>query len=103
MTTMTEIDYDTLFSTNLVQTRFSNFPYAEKFCAYCNKNMTLVKTYHLADFPADYKAIYVCYNSSCEAYDEPAQRAYVKVYYSSELAASMMDNIKSNIYQPGKQ
>lgn len=97
-----EIDYDTIFSRNLIETRYPNFPYAEKFCSYCNKQMTLVKSYHLVESPQDYKAIYICYNPSCEAYDEPAQRAYVKVYYSSEVAAFSMDRIRSNITQPRK-
>lgn len=98
-----EIDYDVLFSTNLIETKYANFPYAEKFCVYCNKKMTLVKSFHLVDSPSDYKGIYVCYNPSCDAYDEPAQRAYVKVYYSSEIAAYRMDRVKSNIDQPRKK
>lgn len=99
---MNSIDSDIIFSKNLIETRYPNFDYAIKNCFYCKKELTLVKTYHLLDTPFDYKGIYVCYNQSCDAFDEPAQRAYVKVYYSSPRAAKYLDGIKSNIIQPKK-
>lgn len=100
---MLEMPYETLFSLNMVDSRYPDFPYPEKFCAYCNKNMTLVKTYHIIDSPHDFKGIYICYNQSCDAYDEPAERAYVRVYYSSPKAAFTLDRVRSRIDQPEKK
>lgn len=100
---MIEIEYETLFSLDLIEKRLPDFPYPEKNCVYCSKFMTMVKTYHLVDSPEDYKAIYVCYNPSCDAYDEPAEKAYVRVYYSSKKAAFSLDRIRSKIEQPEKR
>lgn len=64
--------------------------------------MSLVKTLHLIDRPENYKAIFVCYNKSCQAFDEAAERAYVKVYYSSEIAARYLDGIMLHFNAPRK-
>jgi len=99
---MNEVSLEQIFSSGLMEHRIQGFPYPEKFCVYCNKPMTLVKTLHVIDAAEHYKAIYVCYNASCEAYDEEAERAYVKVYYSSELAAENLDRIMLHFYAPRK-
>ena len=98
------ITHENLFSLGVLETRYPFFPYPEKECLYCSKNMELVKTIHIKDYPFEYKAIFVCYNATCEAYDEAAHKAYVKVYYSSELAASRLDSIKveSAVFIPNK-
>lgn len=92
-----------LMSIGLIEKRIAGFPYPVKFCVYCNKEMLLVKTLHIQESPENFKAIYVCYNTRCEAYDEPAGRAYVKVYYSTERAASMLDNITLHFHAPWKE
>lgn len=94
---------DIIFSTKLVECRYADFPYPKKLCIYCNKMMTLTKTLHLVNSPSDYKAIYICYNKSCDAYDEPASKAYAKVYYSSPRAAKYLDGINVGVQQPRKE
>lgn len=85
------------FSSDLIETRYPNFPYPDKNCPYCNKILTLAKTIHIKSMPFEFKCVYVCYNPSCDAYDEPGDRAYVKVYYSSEYAAKVLDYIRVNV------
>lgn len=97
-----KISWEKIMSTDLIEHRIPEFPYPEKSCIYCKKNMTLVKTLHFHEFPANYKAIYVCYNKSCPAFDEPAERAYVKVYYSNEYAAKHLDGILLHFNAPWK-
>lgn len=96
-------DYDQVFSTHLINGKMTDFPYPVKQCYYCNKDLTLMKAIHIIETPYEYKAIYVCFNKSCAAYDELAEKAYVKVYYSSQNAANILDDIKTNVIQPEKQ
>jgi hypothetical protein len=101
-TMQNEISLEQVFSSGLMEHRIPGFPYPKKNCVYCNKDMTLVKTLHVVNMQEHYKAVYVCYNTSCEAFDEAAERAYVKVYYSSELAAQYLDRIMLHFYAPRK-
>jgi len=35
--------------------------------------------------------LFICMNDKCEAFDEPARKAYAKVYYSSEQAYDQLE------------
>jgi hypothetical protein len=67
------------------------FPYPEKQCTYCNKKCTLVDAIHVTESPEIFKALYICMNDKCDAFDEPARKAYAKVYYSSEEAYEKLE------------
>lgn len=71
--------------------RILNFPYPVKPCAYCKKNCELVDALHVQKNPELFKALYICKNPRCEAFDEPARKAYAKVYYSSEEALQKLE------------
>ena len=63
-----------------------DFPYVERFCPYCDLPCTLTDAVHLQATPEHYKALFICNNPQCGAYDEEARKAYARVYYSSEDA-----------------
>lgn len=79
------------FRGQLIGKTISGFPYPSKYCTYCNKECKLVDAIHVTDSPEIYKALYICMNDMCEAYDEPARKAYAKVYYSSEEAYQQLE------------
>jgi hypothetical protein len=68
-----------------------NFPYPDKPCRYCNKKCELIDAIHISAHPEDYKVLFICMNNKCDAYDEPARRAYAKVYYSSDEAYKKLE------------
>ena len=70
----------------LIGSRINNFPYPERYCTYCNKKCDLVDAIHVRENPEMYKALYICQNPKCDAFDDEAREAYAKVYYSSESA-----------------
>jgi hypothetical protein len=63
----------------------AGFPYKEKFCRHCEHEMSLMKVVHMEEME-HYKALYICENPLCKAYDFPARKAHAHVYYSSEVA-----------------
>lgn len=85
------MNLSSFFRGNLFGKIITGFPYPEKPCAYCNKKCTLVDAIHVTESPEVYKALYVCMNDKCEAFDEPARKAYAKVYYSSEEAYEKLE------------
>ena len=74
------------FRGELIGRIIPNFPYPDKYCTYCNRKCQLVDAIHMVSDPASYKALYICKNDKCEAFDEPARKAYAKVYYSTQEA-----------------
>lgn len=62
------------------------FPYVERFCPYCERLLDLENAIHLPGQEEVYKAVFMCHNTNCGAFDEEARKAYVKVYYSGNLA-----------------
>lgn len=74
------------FRGNLIGSKIKSFPYPDRYCPYCNKACDLVDAIHISAHPEEYKALYICKNNRCEAFDEPARKAYARVYYSSEDA-----------------
>lgn len=79
------------FRGQLIGKIISGFPYPKKYCKYCNKECRLVDAIHMTESPEIYKALYICENDSCEAFDEPARKAYARVYYSSEEAYQKLE------------
>ena len=70
-----------------------SFPYPERFCRYCEQQMEICNAIHLKDNEEVFKCIYQCYNDDCESYDEEGNMAYVRVYYSSELALQLYETV----------
>jgi len=80
------------FDEVLKQDIISGFPYPEKECPICNKMLRLARVAHITDTPEHYKALYLCVNSKCDAFDVGKQ-AYTKMYFSSELAYERLGNL----------
>jgi hypothetical protein len=80
------MNLNNFFRGNLIGSKIKDFPYPDRYCTYCNKKCDLVDAIHMAQHPENYKALYICQNPRCEAYDEPARAAYARVYYSSNEA-----------------
>lgn len=78
------------------------FPYAERYCAYCEELLSLSNAAHIYDAPEHYKAMLVCYNTECGYYDEECREAYVRVYYSSQMAYDKLEAIMLKMYRPKK-
>lgn len=70
---------------------YSNFPYTIRYCPYCERQLTVHRALHIRDEMEHYKAVLICLNPKCEAYDEEAREAYVRVYYSSEKAYNILE------------
>lgn len=67
--------------------RIEGFPYPERFCPYCDQPLMIENTCHLYDEPEHYKVLYQCRNDKCVfLLDNAYGRAYLRVYYSSEIA-----------------
>jgi len=79
------------FRGKLIGKRIANFPYPEKFCTYCNKKCDLVDAIHVTAQPENYKALYICQNPRCDAFDDVAREAYAKVYYSSNESYAQLE------------
>lgn len=78
------------------------FPYTQKFCPYCERELILVNATHLYDAPEHYKAIMICYNFDCGYIDMPCREAYVKAYYSSQLAADRLWSVLLSFERPAR-
>lgn len=81
-----QVDLVNYFRDGLIGRKIPHFPYAERFCPFCERQLTLVEAIHVQEAPENYKALFICFNPDCGAYDEAARKAYARVYYSSELA-----------------
>ncbi len=79
------------FNNGSIPRIINGFPYVERVCEYCRRDMKMVSAIHLSEDPKEYKALFVCFNEQCKAYDEEAQMAYKRVYYSSERAYKMLE------------
>ena len=75
-----------------------DFPYPEKTCALCDRDLQLVNAIHSDQDMYHYKAIYVCGYSACPAFDYETRKAYVKLYYSSEEAHIVFEEVMLPIY-----
>ena len=75
-----------------------DFPYPERDCALCSRALQLVNAIHSDQDVHHFKAIYVCVYESCEAFDYEGRQAYVKLYYSSEEAHIVFQDILLPVY-----
>lgn len=63
------------------------FPYPERYCPVCEKPLTIEKATHIFNAEHNFKLIMQCRNRECDFYDQSgANKAYLRVYYSSEYA-----------------
>jgi hypothetical protein len=72
---------------------YPNFPYAQRFCRFCERELDVINALHNQDHPEIYKCIMICENPDCEAFDEEARKAYIRVYYSSEEALVLFESV----------
>jgi len=79
------------FRGNLLGKKIEGFPYPEKYCAYCRNKLSLIDAVHILSEPQSFKALFLCANPSCDAYDEPGRKAYAKIYYSSEHSYRVLE------------
>ena len=70
------------------------FPYPTKVCRHCNDFMEIYKVIHIQDAPEEYKAVYLCTNDNCPAYNFPAKKAHVVMYFSSDNAFDKLQGLK---------
>lgn len=80
------MNYAEFFSQGLIGRIIPSFPYAERYCRFCERELFLDDAIHIQDEPAHYKALYKCENPRCSAFDEDSKSQYVRVYYSSDEA-----------------
>lgn len=90
--------YEQYFPPNLLGNPIFGFPYVERFCRFCDQPCELVKAIHLQSEPEHYKALFMCQNTECGAYDEDSAMQYARVYYSSDEAFRALE--MHRIYYP---
>lgn len=93
------MNYAEFFSQGLIGRIIPSFPYVTRHCTYCEQPCELVDAIHVQQEPEHYKALFLCQNPDCGAYDEEARCQYARVYYSSEPAFRMLEThaIHTNI------
>jgi len=84
---------DDIFMENQPHHVISGFPYVERYCKYCNNKLKIYRAMHIQDQLEHYKAVLICDNRDCEAYDEECREAYVRVYYSSQFAFDKLSGV----------
>jgi len=75
-----------------------DFPYPERDCALCSRPLQLVNAIHSDQDVHHFKAIYVCGYEACEAFDYEDRKAYVKLYYSTEEAHIVFEDVLLPVY-----
>jgi len=75
-----------------------DFPYKERDCGLCDRRMQLVNAIHSDQDIHHYKAIYVCGYENCPAFDYEGRKAFVKLYYASEEAYSVFEDVLLPVY-----
>jgi hypothetical protein len=75
-----------------------DFPYPSRDCALCSRGLKLVNAIHSDQDVYHFKAIYVCAYESCPAFDYEDRKAYVKLYYSSEEAHIVFEDVLLPVY-----
>lgn len=90
-TTVNIYDY---FRNGLIPSKRTNFPYPERNCPFCERELTLMEAIHVTDALQDFKALFICFNKDCGAYDEAAGKAYSRVYYSSNEAFEALEQAR---------
>lgn len=78
------------------------FRYPERHCSYCQQKLNLMQAAHLENM-TQYKAVFMCQNPKCGAYDEEGHKAYVRVYYSTPEAEAQLWRYRIYMPRPKKQ
>lgn len=94
---METIDIRELFKNGLLAKKREFFPYPERHCPFCERELDLVEAIHLEHEPMHYKALFMCFNEECGAYEEEARQAYSRVYYSSQEAFDYLEGYRINV------
>lgn len=84
---------DDFFEEDMPNRIIPGFPYAKRFCPYCERELQILKALHIMDQEEHYKAILICDSPLCDAHDEEARKAYLRVYYSSEFAYKALETV----------
>lgn len=87
------ISKENLFSEYVPNRIIPGFPYVERYCPYCERLLKVYRAIHIQDMEEHYKAVLICDNPDCGAYDEETKEAYIRVYYSSEFAYKTLELI----------
>lgn len=69
------------------------FPYLERYCPYCEQELSVENAFHAPENEEVFKCLYQCLNPECGAYDEEGNMAYVRVYYSCKLAYELYESL----------
>ena len=64
----------------------------------CSRPLQLVNAIHSDQDVHHFKAIYVCGYEACEAFDYEGRQAYVKLYYSTEEAHIVFEDVLLPVY-----
>lgn len=86
------MSYAEFFSQGLIGRIIPAFPYAQRHCPYCEQECELIDAIHIQEEPEHYKALFLCQNLFCGAYDEEAHCQYARVYYSSYEAFRKLES-----------
>jgi hypothetical protein len=84
---------DGLTNTPIMSKVISSFPYPQRFCPYCEQELTIANAIHVTDNEELFKCIYQCYNLECDSYDDLEDMAYLRVYYSCDEALKCLETI----------
>jgi hypothetical protein len=79
------------------------FPYPERFCVYCEQELSVENAFHAPGNEEVFKCLYQCLNTDCGAYDEEGNMSYVRVYYSCTLAYELYESLFLKIKRELKQ
>ena len=82
------------FRNDLIPSKRNNFPYPQRFCPFCERELSLMEAIHVQENLEDFKALFICLNNKCGAYDEAAGQAYSRVYYSSNEAYASLEQAR---------
>ena len=88
----TRVDIKDFFRGNLLSNVIKGFPYPAKKCPFCKGELQVVEAIHIKGQEEVFKALFICFNEKCGAYNEEASKAYVKVYYSCPEAWDKLES-----------
>lgn len=69
------------------------FPYPTRHCPFCNEDCSIINALHVTDTPEIFKAIFMCENTKCNAYDLLERQCYLRVYYSCDEALELFETV----------
>lgn len=69
------------------------FPYPPRFCPFCQRQLEVINAIHKTGEEEIFKAIMICENPECGAFDEEAKKAYARVYYSCTEAQHIFEAV----------